>query len=174
MVAEGSDPRDPRSPRVIVRHATLADAFVLEEFDLDGDASPWLDEVREIVGGLVAWRNDTAQAHVDRRVVVGEEAGEIVAVTADECLEDESGRVLAEHRYLMVVAVRADRRRSGAARLVTESLFAMMKSEGTRSVRWLVHPSNLASVAFSRTVFPEADETYPPEDRPYASFVLTM
>ena len=61
---------------MIVRHATLADAFVLEEFDLDGDASPWLDEVREIVGGLVAWRNDTAQAHVDRRVVVGEEAGE--------------------------------------------------------------------------------------------------
>jgi hypothetical protein len=51
----------------------------------------------------------------------------------------------------MVVAVRADRRRSGAAQLVTESLFAMMQSEGTRSVQWLVHPSNLASVAFSRS-----------------------
>jgi hypothetical protein len=34
----------------------------------------------------------------------------------------------------MVVAVRADRRRSRAARLVTESLFAMMQSEGTRTV----------------------------------------
>ncbi len=159
---------------MILRHATLADSPLLEEFDLGGDASPWLDEVREIVGGLVAWRNDTAQAHVDRRVVVGEEAGEIVAVAADECLVDESERVLAEHRYLMVVAVRADRRRSGAARLVTESLFAMMQSEGTRTVRWLVHPSNLGSVAFSRSVFPEADETYPPEDRPYAAFSLTL
>jgi ribosomal protein S18 acetylase RimI-like enzyme len=159
---------------VILRQATLADASVLAEFDLGGDASSWLDEVREIVGGLVAWCNDTAQSHLGRRVLVGEEAGEIVAVTADECLEDESGRVLAEHRYLMVVAVRADRRRSGAARLVTESLFAMMQSEGTRTVRWLVHPSNHASVAFSRSVFPEADETYPPEDRPYAAFSLTL
>lgn len=74
----------------------------------------------------------------------------------------------------MVVAVRADRRRSGAARLVTDSLFAMMQSEGMRTVRWLVHPSNVASVAFSRSVFPEADETYPPEDRPNAAFSLTL
>lgn len=159
---------------MILRHATLADSPFLEEFDLGGDASSWLDEVREIVGGLVAWRNDTEQSHLGRRVLVGEEAGEIVAITADECLETESGRVLAGHRYLMVVAVRADRRRSGAARLVTESLFAMMQSEGTRTVRWLVHPRNLASVAFSRSVFPEVDETYPPEDRPYAAFSLTL
>ncbi len=159
---------------MILRHATLPDSPFLEEFDLGGHGSPWLDEVREIVGGLVAWRDEITQSKLDRRVVVGEEAGEIVAVTADEYLEDESGRVLAEHRYLMVVAVRADRRRSGAARLVTESLFAMMQSEGTRTVRWLVHPSNLASVAFSRSVFPEVDETYPPEDRPYAAFTLTL
>jgi len=151
---------------VILRHATLAAAPVLEDFDLGGDASPWLDEVREIVAGIVAWRDDIAQSHLGRRVLVGEEDGAIVAVTADECLEDEHGRVLDEHRYLMVVAVCADRRRSGAARLVTESLFAMTQAEGTRSVRRLVHPSNSASVAFSRAVFPEADETYPPEDRP--------
>ena len=47
---------------MILRHATLADSPFLEEFDLGGDGSPWLDEVREIVGGLVAWRNDTAHA----------------------------------------------------------------------------------------------------------------
>ena len=92
---------------MILRHATLADSPFLEEFDLRGHGSPWLDEVCEIVGGLVAWRDEI-------RRVVGEEAGEIVTVTADECLKDETGRVLAEHRYLMVVAVRADRRRSGA------------------------------------------------------------
>lgn len=159
---------------MILRHATLADASALEEFDLGGNAAPWLDEVREIVAGLVAWRNDIAQPHLRRRVLVGEKHGAIVAVTADECLEDEHGRVLAEHRYLMVVAVRADYRRSGTARLVTESLFAMIQAESTRSVRWLVHPSNSAAVAFSREVFPEAEETYPPEDRPYAAFSLAL
>ena len=74
----------------------------------------------------------------------------------------------------MVVAVRADYRRSGTARLVTESLFAMIQAESTRSVRGLVHPSNSAAVAFSREVFPEAEETYPPEDRPYAAFSLAL
>ena len=174
MVAEGSDARDSLSPCVILRHATIADAAVLEDFDLGDATSPWLDEVREIVAGLVAWRDDTAQSHLGRRVVVGEEADEIVAIAADEYLEDENGRVLTGHRYLMVVAVRVDRRRSGAARLLTESLVAMMQAEGTLTVRWLVHPSNLASVAFSRSVFPEADETYPPDDRPYAAFSLTL
>ena len=159
---------------MILRHASIADAAVLEDFDLGGETSPWLDEVREIVAGLVAWRGDMAQSHLGRRVVVGEEDGEIVAIAADEYLEDENGRVLNGHRYLMVVAVRADRRRSGAARLLTESLFELMQAEGTLTVRWLVHPSNLASVAFSRSVFPEADETYPPDDRPYAAFSLTL
>jgi hypothetical protein len=50
----------------------------------------------------------------------------------------------------------------------------MMQSDGTRTVRWLVHPSNLTSVAFSRSVFPKANETHPPEDRPYAAFSLTL
>ena len=47
-------------------------------------------------------------------------------------------------------------------------------ADGVRLVHWLVYPTNLASIAFSRTVFPEAHETYPPEDKPYASFVLSL
>ena len=159
---------------MILRHATVGDAESFERFDLGEVVSPWLDEVREIVAGLVAWRDDPAQVYLDRRVLVGEEDGEIVAVTADECLEGVGGRVFAEHRHLMVVAVRADRQRSGTARVATESLFAAMQADGAMSVRWLVHPQNLASIAFSRSAFPDAAETYPPEDRPYAAFVLDL
>ena len=74
----------------------------------------------------------------------------------------------------MVVTVRADHRRSGIARVPTESVFAGMQRDGVRTVRWLVHPANLASIVFSQVVFAEADETYPPEDRPYASFLLPL
>lgn len=159
---------------MILRHTTLADAAVLEAFDIGEERSPWLDEVREIVSGLLAWRDDLSHRHLGRRVLVGDYRGEVVAVTADECLVDNDGRVFPAHRYLMVVAVRADRQRSGTARLTTESLFALMQSDGTQSVRWLVHPRNVASMAFSGTVFPEADETYPPEDRPYIAFSLML
>ena len=43
-------------------------------------------------------------------------------------------------------------------------------ADGVRLVHWLVYPTNLASIAFSRTVFPEADETYPPEDKAVGQF----
>ncbi len=33
---------------------------------------------------------------------------------------------------------------------------------------------NAASIALSRSVFPEADETNPPDDAPYVSFALTL
>ncbi len=71
-------------------------------------------------------------------------------------------------------AVRHDQRRSGLARHLVESLLADLAVHSVRSVEWLVHPSNLTSIAFSRSVFPEADETYPPEDRPYVSFALAL
>jgi hypothetical protein len=58
--------------------------------------------------------------------------------------------------------------------VLTESLLEEMQRDGVRIIRWLVHPANMASIAFSQAVFPEADETYPPEDRPYASFVLAL
>jgi hypothetical protein len=35
-------------------------------------------------------------------------------------------------------------------------------------------PGNAASIAFSRAVIPEADETNPPDDAPYVSFALSL
>ena len=49
-----------------------------------------------------------------------------------------------------------------------------MQRDAVRTVSWLVHPANLGSAAFSRTSFPEADETYPAEDRPYVRFTLLL
>ena len=37
-----------------------------------------------------------------------------------------------------------------------------------------VDPRNAASLAFSRSVFPDADELSPPEDDPYVRFVLGL
>jgi N-acetylglutamate synthase-like GNAT family acetyltransferase len=159
---------------VILRDATGGDESTLASFDVGGAGSPWLDEVAEIVTGLIAWQRDPDQLGFDRRIVVAEVDGEVVAVAAHERVDHELLGPLSEHRYLMVVAVRADCRRTGAARVLAESLFADMQRDGVRTVRWLVHPRNFASIAFSRSVFPEADETVPPEDRPYVSFVLSL
>lgn len=49
-----------------------------------------------------------------------------------------------------------------------------MQADGTRSVQWLVHPGNAGSLAFSRAVFPKAEESSPPEDRPYTCFELGL
>ena len=78
------------------------------------------------------------------------------------------------HRYLMVVAVRADQRRTGCATYVTESVLADLQATGVATVEWLVHPGNSASIAFSRSTFPDADETQPPEDKPYVCFTLAL
>lgn len=164
---------DPSLDEVILREATEADAAALELFDL-GSGVPWLDEVAEIVHGLLASRDDPSQADFDRQVLVAEIEGELVAVAAHERVEHERLGVLIEHRYLMVVAVRTDHQGIGLARAITEAAFAEMQADGIRSVRWLVHPRNDASVAFSRGVFPEADEASPPEDRPYFSYVLGL
>ena len=159
---------------MILRDATNEDASALENFEVGGPPSPWLDEVREIVAGLLAWQSDPDQAHLDRRVVIAEDDGRVVGLAAHECVEDERVGPVTDYRYLMVVAVHADFRRSGIARVLVESLFAALQRDGVTAVRWLVAPRNAASLAFSRAVFPEADETYPPEDHPYVSFVLDL
>jgi hypothetical protein len=128
------DAQDLVAQPVILRLATDDDAAALETLDVGNDPSPWLDEVREMLSGLLAWKDDVSQAHLGRRVVVAEEAGAVIAVSADECIEDEQGRIRQDGRYLMVVAVRAEVQRSGTARLLTESLFALMQAEGTRSL----------------------------------------
>jgi hypothetical protein len=48
-----------------------------------------------------------------------------------------------------------------------------MQSDGV-PVSWLIHPANAASLAFSRSVFPDADESSPPEDDPYVRCVLGL
>ncbi len=159
---------------MILRDATAADAGALESFDLGGQPSVWLDEVAEIVAGLARWQHDEDHRDLDRRVIVAEVDGAIVAVTAHERLEHDTLGPLAEHRYVMVVAVRASHRRSGVGTTLLESVLAEMQHEGVLTASWLVHPANLASAAFSRTGFPEADETYPPDDRPYARFTLRL
>ena len=159
---------------MILRHATINDEPALESFDLGDNRSAWLEEAAEIVSGLIAWRDDAEQTPFDRQVVVAEAEGKIVAVAAHERVEHERLGPLADHRYLMVVAVRADRHRSGVARVLTESMLSEMQRDGVRTVGWLVHASNLGSIAFSRTVFADADETYPSEDRPYVRFVLGL
>jgi predicted N-acetyltransferase YhbS len=174
VVGQGFGARDLPHEAVILREATSEDEPAFESFDLGAARSPWLDEVAEIVAGLVSWRDDPDHRNLDRQVVVAEVGGEIMAVAAHERVEHERFGPLAEHRYLMVVAVRADYRRSGTARTLTESVFVAMQTDGVRTVRWLVHPRTYPSIAFSRSAFPEADETYPPEDRPYAAFLLAL
>lgn len=159
---------------MILRPATVDDQRALESFDLGDNESPWMSEVSEIVAGLIAWQQDREHTELDRRVIVAESDGEIVAVLAHERLEHEGFGALPDHRYLMVVAVRLDQRRSGVARVITGSVLAQLQDDGVRTVRWLVHPRNAASIAFSRLVFPEADETQPPEDRPYVEFLLAL
>ena len=158
---------------MILRDANSGDDAVLASFD-PGSGVPWLDEVVEIVGGLIAWRDDSAERAFDRRVVVADEGGHIVAVSAHERLEHERAGVLTAHRYLMVVAVRRDRRRTGLARLLAEAVIEEMQHDGVQSVSWLIHPANAPSLAFSRSVLPEADESSPPEDDPYVRFVVGL
>lgn len=158
-----------------MRHARSGDAGALATFDVGEDASVWLDEVKEIVNGLVAWRDTSSAAALDRRVIVMEsDDAELVGVCADEALVDHRGEVHVEHCYLMVHGdqVRPPSRRTGTtSRRVRHR---RLQSSGATTVTWLVHPGNAAAIAFSRTAFPQADETYPSQDRPYVAFTLTL
>jgi len=159
---------------VILRDATVDDQSTLEVFDVGDASSPWLNEVAEIVHGLIAWRANPEASNEDRRVVVAVDGDTIEGVAAHTRLLDEHGRAMPAHRYLIVVAVTADRQRTGHARYLVESILAQLQDDGVRTVEWLVHPRNLASIAFSRSVFPEADDSQPPEDKPYTCFVLAL
>jgi len=75
---------------VILRYATAADAGALESLDLGEQPSVWLDEVSEIVAGLVRWQHDEDHTELDRRVVVAEVDGAVVAVTAHERLDHDT------------------------------------------------------------------------------------
>lgn len=96
-------------------------------------------------------------------MIVADVNGEIVAVAANERTEHPQQGSLADVRYLMVFAVRHDQRRGGTPRCWPNPSSLRCNAKGVPlRVHWLVYPTNLASIAFSRTVFPEADETYLP------------
>lgn len=90
---------------MIIRHARDRDAEQFESFDRGGSGS-WIDEVAEIVAGLIAWRSDPHVAHLDRQVIVAVTDGHVVGVTAHERLGRSGGRVWNDHRYLMVCGAR--------------------------------------------------------------------
>ena len=97
---------------MILRDATADDAVALAAFDVGGPPTAWLDEVTEIVNGLISWQHDHEHQELDRRVIVAEARGEIVAVGAHERIEHDTLGPLREHCYVMVIAVRADHRRT--------------------------------------------------------------
>jgi len=175
MVGEGSDSPDRPQGNVILREATDADAEAIETLDLGAASTPSLDEVREILTGLIRWQRDIDHAVIDRRVVVADVDGQIAAVAAYEySINERTTEPYVGYRYLMVVAVDAGRQRSGIARVLLESVFTEMAMEGVTTVSWLVAPDNRESLAFSYNVFPEADETQGPDDRPYLRFTLSL
>ncbi len=123
---------------------------------------------------LPRWQADAAFMALDRRALAMVENGQIVAVAAHEATHTARGTTDLRNRYLMVVAVRFDRQRNGLAELVMKSVFVALQASGTESVKWLAHPRNVQSIALSRSKFPEADETNPPEDQPYVAFTLWL
>lgn len=159
---------------MIFRTAEREDRAALSTLAVGEGTSPWLVEVAEIVSGLISWRDDPDAGDEGREVVVAESDGEVVAVAAHVALVGEDGRIWPEHRYLMVTAVRVDQQRTGVGRMLVESVLTDLAERGIRTVEWLVDPANAPSIWFSRTNFPEADESNPPEDRPYTLFVLEL
>lgn len=158
---------------MLIRPARASDADALAGYEYPGH-EPWIDEVVEIVHGLLAWRDSTLADDFDRQVLVLEDDdGGVVGVCAHEAT-DNGQRVFVAHRYLMVTAVWPGFERRGVARSLVTSVVADLQRSGAQSVTWLVHPRNHPSIVFSRQVFPEAEETYPPHDAPYVAFTLTL
>ena len=159
---------------MILRQARAEDSPAFEAFDLGDTSEPFLGEVAEIVDGLWGWVSDPTASEHDRVVLVAEEEGELVGVIAHHLLVDEIGDVIDGHRYLMVTAIQRRYQRSGYATAVVEAVLDDLRGSGVRTVDWLVHPRNQASIAFSCRTFPMADESSPPEDQPYVRFLLSL
>ncbi len=159
---------------MILRPARADDSVAFEAFELGDTSEPFLAEVAEIVGGLWGWVSDPTASELDRVVLLAEEEGQLVGVIAHHLLIGENGDVIDGHRYLMVTAIQRRFQRGGYATAIVEAVLDELREGGVRTVDWLVHPRNLASIAFSSRTFPMADETSPPEDRPYVRFLLHL
>lgn len=159
---------------MILRPAVADDATTFEDFDLGDTSAPHLAEVAEIVRELWPWSQDPSARELDRQVHVAEHDGAIVGVVAHHLLVGASGRVIAGHRYLMVTAIQQSYQRDGYATAILEALFEQLRVAGVDSVEWLVHPANRASIQFSNRTFPMADETSPPDSKPYLRYLLRL
>lgn len=159
---------------MILRLAIAADESTFENFDLGDTSAPHLAEVAEIVRELWPWGQDPSARELDRQIHVAKQDGATVGVVAHHLLTGESGTVILGHRYLMVTAIQAPYHRGGYATAILEALFEQLREAGTGSVEWLVHPANRASIEFSNRTFPMADETSPPEDKPYLRYLLRL
>jgi hypothetical protein len=67
--AEQAGDAHPTLLDVILRDVAPGDDVALASFD-PGSGTSWLDEVAEIVGGVIPWRDDPAEHAFERRVEV--------------------------------------------------------------------------------------------------------
>ena len=118
-------------------------------------------------GNLCTWCRD-----LDRRVIVADVNGEIVAVAANERTEHPQQGSLADVRYLMVFAVRHDQRRGRHAKVLAESVIAGCNAKGSPyvptdlSTRPTLHRSSSAAPSSPR----QTKHTF----KPYASLMLSL
>jgi GNAT superfamily N-acetyltransferase len=161
-----------------VREAQAADDAALVDFDHGLDLKePWAQEVAEMIDTLWPWRSSSVpEIHIeDRRVIIAEDRGTIVALLAHQLLLSEVGLPFARHRYIRLVAVHARYRRDGYAASLMEHVLTELQVAGVSTVSWLVHPANQASYLFCEATFGDiAEMTQPADEKPYLRYTLTL
>ena len=91
--------------------------------------------------------------------------GDVVGVIA---FEDDDGDV-----FVNVVAVQREHQGAGLGAAMLLSVLGDLSEASTHRVAsWLVHPANFGAHAMSVAVGAEA--VYPPEDKPFARYVLQL
>ena len=161
-----------------VREAKDADDARLASFDPGLDLSqPWALEVAEMIDTLWAWQSSSVpEAEVeDRRLLIAEDRGVVVAVLAHQLLLSDAGVPFAGHRYIRLVAVDARYRRDGYAASLMEHVLTELQVAGVSTVSWLVHPANQASYLFCEATFGHvAEMTQPADEKPYMRYILSL
>jgi GNAT superfamily N-acetyltransferase len=126
---------------VIFRNAQSAVANQIDNFRIGDTSHDYLDEVTEIVHGLLEWRDDPTRCDLDRQVVVlTDDNNTIIAVAAHERIEHERLGPLTNHRYLMITVIRHDHQRTGLGQLLIDSILNDLQQQGTRTIRWRTPP----------------------------------